>query len=219
MRSAARFKAVLIAAALACGALAASDGLPFRQEQLNHWAYQKVQKPKVPVVRNRALAATPVDAFVLEKLEAKRIKPSPKADRATLLRRATFDLAGLPPTPEETRDFLADESPKAFEKVVDRLLAIPRYSEKWARHWLDLARYADSEGFKADETRPNAWRYRDYASNPSTKTIPTIGSSGSRSRATSSGRKILMPWSPPVSTGTILTNTTRETCGSGGRRF
>ena len=84
------------------------------------------------------------------------------ADKITLLRRATFDLTGLPPTPEEVEAFLADNSPQAFEKVVDRLLASPQYGERWGRHWLDLARYAESEGFKADETRPNAWRYRDY---------------------------------------------------------
>ena len=90
------------------------------------------------------------------------LKPSPPADKATLLRRASFDLTGLPPTPEEVQAFLADNSPEAFEKVVDRLLASPHYGERWGRHWLDLARYAESEGFKADETRPNAWRYRDY---------------------------------------------------------
>ncbi len=162
MRSSNRLKAVLIVLALACGAWAASNDLPFTQEQLNHWAYQKVNKPKKPVVKNRAWVKTPVDAFVLAKLEAKGLKPAPAADKITLLRRATFDLTGLPPTPEEAAAFLADNSPKAFEKVVDRLLASPRYGEKWARHWLDLARYAESEGFKSDETRPNAWRYRDY---------------------------------------------------------
>ncbi len=162
MRSSNRLKAVLIVLVLACGVLAAANDLPFTAEQLNHWAYQKVNKPKKPVVKNRAWVKTPVDAFVLAELEAKGLKPSPAADKITRLRRATFDLAGLPPTPEEAAAFLADNSPKAFEKVVDRLLASPRYGEKWARHWLDLARYAESEGFKADETRPNAWRYRDY---------------------------------------------------------
>jgi hypothetical protein len=162
MCSAKTVKAVLALLALACSVWAAADDLPFTAEQLNHWAYQKVNKPKQPVVRNRAWVKTPVDAFVLAKLEVKGLKPSPAADKITLLRRATFDLTGLPPTPEEVAAFLADNSPKAFEKVVDRLLASPRYGEKWARHWLDLARYAESEGFKADETRPNAWRYRDY---------------------------------------------------------
>ncbi len=162
MRDAKPLKAALAVLALACGVWAASDDLPFTAEQLNHWAYQKVTKPKPPAVRNRAWVRTPVDAFVLAKLEDKGISPSPAADKITLLRRATFDLTGLPPTPEEVSAFLSDKSPRAFEKVVDRLLGSPHYGEKWARHWLDLARYAESEGFKADETRPNAWRYRDY---------------------------------------------------------
>src|SRR5215510_14760538 len=163
MRSAKTIKAVLAVLALACSAWAFSDNLPFTAEQLKHWAYQKVEKPKTPAVTNRGWVKTPVDAFVLAKMEGKGVKPAPAADKITLLRRATFDLTGLPPTPEEINSFLADNSPKAFEKVVDRLLASPHYGEKWARHWLDLARFAESEGFKADETRPNAWRYRDYA--------------------------------------------------------
>src|SRR5204862_2594389 len=103
-----------------------------------------------------------IDSFVLPEPETKGLKPAPPADKVTLIRRATFDSIGLPPTPEEVDAFLADDSAKAFDKVVDRLLASPRYGERWARHWLDLARYAESEGFKADEIRPNAWRYRDY---------------------------------------------------------
>src|SRR5262245_42442416 len=162
MRNAKPLKAVLAVLALACGVWAASDNLPVTAEEINHWAYQKVEKPKIPAVGNRAWVKTPVDAFVLAKLEGQGIKPAPAADKITLLRRATFDLTGSPPTPEEINSFLADNSPGAFEKVVDRLLDSPHYGEKWARHWLDLARYAESEGFKADETRPNAWRYRDY---------------------------------------------------------
>jgi len=160
-----RCKAVLVVLAFAFGAYGAwavAGDLPFTKEQRNHWAYQKVQKPAVPAVKRRVRVKTPIDAFVLEKLEGKGLAPAPRADRVTLIRRATFDLTGLPPAPEEVRAFLDDKSPRAFEKVVDRLLASPRYGEKWARHWLDLARYAESEGFKADETRPNAWRYRDY---------------------------------------------------------
>ncbi|HTG45698.1 MAG TPA: DUF1549 and DUF1553 domain-containing protein, partial [Verrucomicrobiae bacterium] len=95
-------------------------------------------------------------------MEDKFLEPSPPADKTTLIRRASFDLIGLPPTPEEVQAFLRDESPGAFERVIDRLLLSPHYGERWARHWLDLARYAESEGFKADETRPNIWRYRDY---------------------------------------------------------
>ncbi len=162
MRNAKPLKVTLAVLALACSGWAFSEDLPFTTEQLNHWAYQKVQKPEPPAVRDRAWVRTPVDAFVLAKLEAKGVKPAPAADKITLLRRATFDLTGLPPAQEEVSAFLADKSEKAFEKVVDRLLDSPHYGEKWARHWLDLARYAESEGFKADETRPNAWRYRDY---------------------------------------------------------
>src|SRR5213075_1299268 len=95
-------------------------------------------------------------------LESKGLSLGSPADKVTLIRRATLDLIGLPPAPEEVDAFLADKSARAFEKVVDRLLASPHYGERWARHWLDLARYAESEGFKSDETRPNAWRYREY---------------------------------------------------------
>ncbi len=141
---------------------AAPSGDPFTPEQRKYWALQKIIRPKPPVVRNTNWVRNPIDAFVLAELEAKGLSPAPAADKITLLRRATFDLTGLPPTPEQVNAFLADRSPKAFEKVVDRLLASPHYGERWGRHWLDLARYAESEGFKSDETRPNAWRYRDY---------------------------------------------------------
>src|SRR5207302_969781 len=104
----------------------------------------------------------PIDAFVLAKLEGKGLKPAPRADKTTLIRRAYFDLLGLPPTPEEVDAFVRDGSPDAYPKLIDRLLESPHYGERWARHWLDLARYAESEGFKSDEMRPNAWRYRDY---------------------------------------------------------
>ena len=134
----------------------------FTSYQLKHWAFQKVQRPEVPEIRNAKWVRNPIDAFVLAKLEAKGLDPSPRADKITLVRRAYFDLIGLPPMPEEVDAFLADQSPNAFEKVVNRLLASAHYGERWARHWLDLARYADSEGFKTDQTRPNAWRYRDY---------------------------------------------------------
>jgi len=134
----------------------------FSAIQKRWWAIQPVAEAAVPAVKNRAQVRNDIDAFVLAKLEAKGLTLNPPADRVTLLRRASLDLTGLPPTVEETQEFLADSSPEAFEKVVDRLLESPRYGERWARHWLDIARYADSEGFKADETRPNIWRYRDY---------------------------------------------------------
>src|SRR5205085_2536568 len=116
----------------------------------------------VPAAKNKAWTKTPIDAFILAKLEENNLKPNPSADRLTLLRRVTEDFTGLPPSPEEIQQFLSDQAPNAYEKVVDRLLASPHYGERWGRHWLDLARYADSNGFKADETRPDAWRYRDY---------------------------------------------------------
>jgi mono/diheme cytochrome c family protein len=134
----------------------------FTEQQRNYWAFQKVAKPAVPVVKQSALVHNSIDSFVIAKLEAKNLKPNPRADKITLLRRAYFDLIGLPPTPEEAQAFAADNSPQAFEHVVDKLLASPQYGERWGRHWLDLARYADSAGFKADEMRPNVWRYRDY---------------------------------------------------------
>ena len=134
----------------------------FDLEDRGHWAFQKVPHPEPPKVRHSAWASNPIDAFILAELEARRIDPAPPADRITLLRRAYLDLVGLPPTPLEVDMFLADQSPKAFEEIVEKLLASPHYGERWGRHWLDLARYAESEGFKSDETRPNAWRYRDY---------------------------------------------------------
>ncbi len=135
---------------------------PFTPAQRKFWAFQPVHRTAPPTVRDTAWVATTVDQFILSKLESQGLKPAPPADRITLLRRISFDLIGLPPTPEEVDAFVNDQSPNAYEKVVDRLLASPHYGERWARHWLDLARYAESEGFKSDETRPNAWRYRDY---------------------------------------------------------
>jgi Protein of unknown function (DUF1553)/Protein of unknown function (DUF1549) len=139
-----------------------ADQSSFSPAQRKYWALQPISHPQAPAVKHRDWVVNPIDAFIAQKLEAKGLSLSPAADRVTLLRRVTFDLVGLPPTPEEVDAFVADKSPNAYEKVVDRLLASPRYGERWARHWLDLARYAESEGFKADETRPNAWRYRDY---------------------------------------------------------
>src|SRR5688572_29422694 len=116
----------------------------------------------LPAPRNRGWARTPVDLFILERLEKAGLEPSPPASRAALLRRATFDLTGLPPSPSELQAFLEDGSDTAFEKVVDRLLASPRHGERWARHWLDVARFGESHGFEFDRLRDNAWRYRDY---------------------------------------------------------
>ena len=132
----------------------------------HHWSWQPLKKPPVPEVQNSEWVKSPVDNFVLAKLEEKGLKPNPPADKRTLLRRATFDLIGLPPTPEEVDAFLKDDAPDAFEKVVDRLLASPHYGERWGRHWLDIARYSDTKGQvrrqREDEAYPFAWTYRDY---------------------------------------------------------
>lgn len=127
-----------------------------------HWSLKPLTSPVVPDVKNTAWAASAIDRFVLAKLEQEKLAPSPPADKRTLLRRVFFDLIGLPPSPEELQDFLADESPDAYERVVDRLLASPRHGERWARHWLDVVHYADTHGNDQDRIRPNAWRYRDY---------------------------------------------------------
>ncbi len=128
----------------------------------NHWAFQPITRPTPPAVKNKAWPRTPIDSFILAKMEGHNLKPSPPADKATLLRRVTFDLHGLPPTPTELDVFLADKSPDAFAKVVERLLASPRYGERWARHWLDVARFSESDGFEYDKMREHAWHYRDY---------------------------------------------------------
>jgi len=131
-----------------------------------HWSWQPLKKPAVPDVKDPAWPKTPIDNFILAKLEEKDLKPNPPADKRTLIRRATFDLIGLPPTPEEVDDFVKDESPDAFAKVVDRLLASPHYGERWGRHWLDIARYSDTKGQirrqREDPFYPFAWTYRDY---------------------------------------------------------
>ena len=126
------------------------------------WPFKPPQRPAVPSVLDASWVKNPIDAFILSRLEEANLRPSPPADKRTLLRRITFDLTGLPPTFEEIGAFLVDDSPEAYEKVVDRLLASPRYGERWAQHWLDVVRYAETDGFKQDALRPAAYRYRDY---------------------------------------------------------
>ena len=133
-----------------------------RAGEADHWAWKPPVRPAVPQPRDSSWVVNPIDAFILSRLEAEGLRPAAPAGREALLRRVTFDLTGLPPTVEEMDAFLADDSPEAWEKVVDRLLASPRHGERWARHWLDLARYADTNGYELDEPRPDAWRYRDY---------------------------------------------------------
>ena len=165
---------ILVTVSVVCGvALSLAVGAPpsptpatapsndsFSQSQREYWAFQEVTRPRAPAAKQH-----PVDSFVAAKLAEKDIEIAPRADKITLIRRASLDLIGLPPTPQEVEAFLNDGSPTAFETVIGRLLASQHYGERWARHWLDLARYAESEGFKSDETRPNAWRYRDYVIN------------------------------------------------------
>ncbi len=135
---------------------------PARGDDVPHWAFQKPGAGDPPAVRRSNWVCTPIDAFIVAKLEAAGLEPAPVADKATLLRRVTFDLIGLPPTPEELQRFLTDDKPDAYERVVERLLASPHYGERWAQHWLDVVRYAESDGYETNGDRPHAWRYRDY---------------------------------------------------------
>ncbi|WP_445369433.1 DUF1549 and DUF1553 domain-containing protein [Methylomonas sp. BW4-1] len=138
---------------------------PAGQPKSKLWSYQPVKAPAVPEVQQKDWVRTPIDAFVLAPLEAKGIKPSQDTDRASFIRRATLDVWGVIPTPEEVDAFVNDKSPDAYEKLADRLLASPKYGERQGRKWLDLARYADSTGFQNDNDRLNMWRYRDYVIN------------------------------------------------------
>ncbi|MBK9166282.1 MAG: PSD1 domain-containing protein [Bryobacterales bacterium] len=150
----------------------AESGKDFTPEEKSYWAFQPVRRGDPPAVRDDHWVRSPVDRFILAALEAKGIRPAPAADKLTLLRRATFDLTGLPPTENEIAEFLADETADAFAKVVDRLLASPRYGERWGRHWLDVARYADSTGNDEDHRYPYAWRYRDYVIDAFNRDLP-----------------------------------------------
>ncbi len=143
----------------------AETGCPYRitPEQRSFWSFQPIGKPPLPPIENRAWPRSAMDRFILAKLESQGMQPVEPADRRVLIRRASFDLIGLPPTPEEVDAFLQDRSPLAFAKVVDRLLASPHYGERWGRYWLDLARYADDRlNDTKDEPYPNAYRYRDW---------------------------------------------------------
>lgn len=145
------------------GTVAAADSAPYDFTQAKKfWSFQSLKTAAVPAVKNQAWVKTPIDNFILAKLEEKQLAPVADADKRTLLRRATFDLTGLPPTPREVDDFLNDSSPDAFAKVVDRLLASTAYGEKWGRHWLDLVRYADTAGCNSDFPVPTAYKYRNY---------------------------------------------------------
>lgn len=166
--------AALIATAVGCplalaGRVNPDDGVAFFDggtsasvQERNHWAFKPISNPEVPRVKNQRWPGTTIDHFILAKLEAKGLTPNFVAEKRVLIRRATFDLVGLPPNPQDVDDFANDHSPNAFEKVIDRLLASPRYGERWGRYWLDLARYADTAGDSADYPIPQAYKYRNY---------------------------------------------------------
>ncbi|HEY8746912.1 MAG TPA: DUF1549 and DUF1553 domain-containing protein [Tepidisphaeraceae bacterium] len=153
---------VLVRAAIVLAWLAApalSDTAP---GSADHWSFKPVAAVNPPSVHGSTWPINPVDSFIVARLESEGLKPAPPADRLTLGRRLYFDLTGLPPSPEELAHFISDPDPQAYEKLVDALLASPRYGERWARHWLDAVRFAESHGFEMNNPRPNAWRYRDY---------------------------------------------------------
>ncbi|HEV8486916.1 MAG TPA: PSD1 and planctomycete cytochrome C domain-containing protein [Blastocatellia bacterium] len=161
----------LIAAWIDQGAKGSDEAGDSTSKIERHWAYVKPIPPRLPSVRNNSWVRNPIDAFVLSRLEKEGLAPSPEASRETLIRRLSLDLIGLPASLEEIDSFVADKSPSAYEKVVDRLLASPHYGERWARPWLDLARYADTNGYEKDRRR-TAWKYRDWVINALNKDMP-----------------------------------------------
>lgn len=136
------------------------------------WSFRPVVRPQPPQVRNTAWVRNPIDAFIVARLEKEGLRPSPVAEPAQLLRRLFFDLTGLPPTPEQVQAFVKDPSPQAYDRLVDQLLASPRYGERMATFWFDLVRYAETDGFRADDVRPHAWRYRDYVIDAFNRDLP-----------------------------------------------
>jgi len=152
-----------------------AEGAPAPEDEepgvYQHWSFAQVQRPPLPSVKNGAWARHPIDAFILGRLEEEKIEPAPEADRLTLLRRVSLDLVGLPPTAAETKEYLSDERPDAYLRLVDRLLASPHHGERWGRHWLDVARYADSHGYSIDAPR-QIWKYRDWVVNALNRDLP-----------------------------------------------
>lgn len=159
---------LFVVGVMLASSLPASDIAPlenYTARERGHWAFMKRTAPAIPAfstAADRAWVKNPVDAFILQRLQKAGLKPSAPADRVTLIRRLYFDLIGLPPSPREVADFLADKSPDAYQKIVERLLASPHYGERWGQHWLDIARFAETDGFEYDTHRNDAWRYRDY---------------------------------------------------------
>ncbi|WP_206352460.1 PSD1 and planctomycete cytochrome C domain-containing protein [Tautonia rosea] len=145
---------------------------PTLRRTSNHWAFQTIQDAEPPSVSGESWVRTPIDAFILDRLDREGVTPSPEADRVTLIRRLSLDLTGIPPTPDEVAAFVEDPAPNAVEALVDRLLGSPHYGERWGRHWLDLARYADSDGYEKDNPRPEAYRFRDWVINSVNSDLP-----------------------------------------------
>jgi len=141
---------------------AAKKAMIVTDEDRHFWSFQPLQRPAVPKIKNEAWCCTPIDHFILAKLEEKSLLPNAEANRRKLIRRAYFDLIGLPPTPQEVEAFVKDPSADAYDKLLDRLLSSPHFGERWARHWLDIARFAESHGYEQDYDRPNAYHYRDF---------------------------------------------------------
>ena len=150
----------LLVGANSPGAVGASK--EFQERQAKHWAWRPLRLQAPPQVEQTDWGGDPIDRFIIAKLRANGLEPALPAEKRALIRRVSFALTGLPPTPEEVDAFVKDDSGEAYEKVVDRLLASPRFGERWARHWMDLVRYADTLGNESDAMIPNAWRYRDY---------------------------------------------------------
>ena len=148
------------------------DAQPVSETATDYWAYRPLKRPQVPSVRSSDWVRNPIDAFILAKLEANSLTPAAPAGKLTLIRRMYYDLTGLPPSPEAVEAFLNNTAPNAYEKLIDKLLKSPRYGEKWGRHWLDLVRYAETNGYESDSDKPYVWRYRDYVINAFNKDKP-----------------------------------------------
>ena len=167
MRFSAKMKAVpatviCLLLAAAASSTAEEPEKPITDQDRRHWSFRPPVRPALPAVKDAAAVRNPIDRFILARLEENNLSFAPEADRRTLLRRLSFDLTGLPPTPQEIDDFLNDRAPDAWQHVVSRLLASSAYGERWAQHWLDVARFAESDGFEFDHERKEAWRYRDW---------------------------------------------------------
>lgn len=145
---------------------------PITDSDRGHWAFQPLSRPTPPAVQNANWCRTGIDRFILARLEKEKLAPAGEADRATLLRRVCFDLTGLPPSLELQDEVFADESPDWYERLVDKLLASPSYGERWAQHWLDVARFSETDGFEHDHVRPNAWRFRDWVIDAHNRDVP-----------------------------------------------